>query len=347
MNRSKSVKNVSVSVTTYLKSVVLQYFFSKQDMEVDIKQVIGDINRKQRKYAEGSIRNCLYKLKKQNLLLNRRAFQSSYYRLNMLEIRKSGLTTGSCGVSCDSIVSRDGFVSSILQLARSNGFENLCRVHSVFLVSNFWFIPVFHKRVEHTPVVWLGINKFCWKRVPSFACYRIHVFVARYGVTFSVFDSEKMTTRIKGTFPDRLSGLRKMESVIHEALLLVFGKNRGFWTFPSLDSWIVQSWHYGRDSKKRFACKFEVLFKDYFNGLAHIYVRQEDGRLRVENFQNPKKALGVLKTNAEIIAEQWRALEVEKQAFKKEIPRMVASCFASCACANAKMLLLTMLKRGG
>jgi len=333
MNRSKTVKNVSIPqnrLTTHLKSVVLQYFFSKQDIEVDIKQVIWDINRKQRQYAEGSIRNCLYKLKKQNLLLNRRGFQSSYYCLNMLEIKKSGVTIGSYGVSQDRLVGEDGFVNNVLELARANGFESICNVHDVFLVSSFWFVNVFHKRVLNMPSVWVGVNEFRWKRVPSFACHRIRVFLGKYTVTLSVFDSGTMTCRVKGCFQDRLTGLRALERVIHEALMLVFGKNHSFWSFPSLDSWIVQSWHFGRDSKQRFACKFEVLFKDYFNGLCHVYVREQNGKLRIENFQSPKKTLGLLMTNAEKIQKEWIELEHEKAAFKAEMPSMVASCFTSC-----------------
>jgi len=333
MYSRKTIKKVSIQkkrVKSSLKSDVIGVLYLSPLEEFSIDELIERLHRKGLKYARGSLKNALCMLKKRNLVTSRRSFRTSYYKINKREYDKSDVTVWSCDKSYDTVVSEGGFVNSILELARANGFESVCNIHDVFLVSHFWFVDAFHKRVHNMPSVWVGESEFQWKRNGSLEYYWIRLFLGKYDVTLRVFDVGKIDCKVKGSFPDRLNGLRTLDRVINDALLVVFGKNRHYWTFPSVDNWIVRFWHMGIDSKKKFMCKFEVLFKDYFNGLAHIYVRKQDGRLRVENFQNPNKTLGLLMTNAEKIQKEWMLLEAEKQAFETEMPSMVASCFTSC-----------------
>ncbi len=199
------------------------------------------------------------------------------------------------------IASGQGFVTTVLELAKANGFEEICRVHDIHLATSFWYAEAFAERVKCRPEVWYKEKCFSWKPNKKAQSWNIQLFVGyHYRVSFQAFRCGTLTAVIKCAdtpFPAKLDGLRTIEEVLNEACLIVFGQRQS-WPFPPLDKWVVTFWHYGKDSKQTFDCCFNVVFRDWFEGLARIYVREEDGRLRIEEFQNPRKTLGLLKSEA-------------------------------------------------
>jgi hypothetical protein len=228
------------------------------------------------------------------------------------------------------VVSEDGFVATVLQLARGGGFEDVCHIHDVEIVSVFWDVGCFERRVCFEPKVWVNELCFRWRRNDVAKCWSIRLSVGfDYRVTFQVFDVGTLTCMVKCVkkpIPDRLDGLHALDRAVREACFIVFGKSKRLWSFPDVDKWIVVFWHRGRDSKTSYDCRFNVLYRNWLNGFTRIYVREQDGRLRVEEFQNPNAALGVLISEKEELQQGWNSLDEEKKA----IPLMVASCVASC-----------------
>jgi hypothetical protein len=328
--RVATQKNILIS---RLESELIEALSSDPSSELTKQTVLEHLRKKGVRHAVGTINNALSRLKGVNLVLSRRSFRCAYYRINPEVYGNREVTHmvgRSGGVTRNQVVSEEGFVSTVLELARCGGFESVCRVHDVHLVSSFWFVGDFVRRVVCEPRVWVSEACFRWVRNERAKCWTIHLFVEfDYRLTFQVFDVGRITCMVKclkKAIPERLEGLRKLEHVIREGLFLVFGKNKRLWSFPELDHWTVTFWHRGKDSKTKYDCRFNVLWRNWVGGLSRIYVREEDQRLRVENFENPNRALGLLISEKEELQREWIKVEEEKKA----IPGMVASCVASC-----------------
>jgi Fe2+ or Zn2+ uptake regulation protein len=261
--------------------------------ELTGKIILQTLFEKGIKCKPGTFYNYISDLQKQGKVVSRRS-SLAYYRYVVEENEIHGM-----GDRNQSVISDQGFVNTVLELARANGFEAICRVHDVHLATSFWYAEAFAERVSSHPEVWYKENCFRWKPNKKAQSWNIQLFVGyHYRVSFQVFECGTLTAIIKCAgkpFPAKLEGLRNLEDVLNEACLIVFGQRRS-WPFPPLDKWVITFWHYGRDSKRTFDCCFNVVFRDWFENLARIYIREEDGRLRIEEFQNPRKTLGLLKS---------------------------------------------------
>jgi hypothetical protein len=280
------------------------------------KDIQETLSKKEIHCSNGTFYNIMSKLMGENLVFSRRS-TCAFYRINQAieaknEIHPMGV------LESGHIVGRDGFVSSVLELARANGFDAVSRVHDVHLHSYLWDVSGFLWARKHKGLVWFGEDCFKWRRNRQAKSWVLKLFADGYKVTFQVFESGVLSAVVKcakNPIPVALSGLSQLRGVLEKAALIVFGREK---CFPDFDKWTVSFWHYGKDSKRVFDCQFNVLFQDFFGGLQRIYVREEDGRLRVEDFQNPKVTLGVLQSEAERLQSEWVAMEREKQIVLQE-----------------------------
>lgn len=328
----KDIKFTHKSVATQkvlspLKNEIIEHLGLNPTDEHTNRQIKKHIQDKGLEYADGTINNALSELRQGNLVLRRNGFRENYYRINLDSYMKSESTPIGVG-KC--LVGKDGFVAAIMEIIKAEGFEYVARIHDVSLRTNFWLGDAFRKRVSFDPELW--VNEVChkWKRNEWANSWHIRLFVGYdYRVTFQVYDVGTLGVQVKcvrKAIPDRLNGICLLDQVIREGLFIVFGKNKRLWSFPDVNKWVVTFWHRGKDSKKVFPCRFNVLYENWFGGLSRIYVREEDNRLRLEGFENPNVTMGALKSEKEELELEWGRVEEEKRA----IPGMVASCFASC-----------------
>lgn len=278
-----------------IKSEILELLKHRFPDQLNKKEILDFLFKKGKKYKVGTFYNAVSELKKQNLIVPTRSF-GTHYQWNKFknEYNPKGAESN--------ILSEEGFVNAVLELAKANGFESVCRVHDIHLVTDFWNVEEFLTRLKKSNVVWRHERCYSWKRNKRAKSWVIKLFVGHYyRVTFQFYECGRLVCTIKcikKAIPSNLSGLRNLERIITEACLVVFDESK-FWSFPQPDKWIVSLWHYGRDSKCFFNCKFDVTFETFFRGLARMYVREADGRLRLEEIQNPRISLGLLKDEAE------------------------------------------------
>lgn len=277
-----------------IKNEILEDLKQKYPLELTKNQCLRILFEKGISCTVGTFYNAVSELKKKNLIVSERRFET-YYSWN-----NSKSENNPKGVESH-ILSEDGFVKNVLELAKANGFESVCRVHDIHLVTNFWKPENFSARLKKTNVVWRHEHRYSWKSNSRAKSWVIKLLICNYyRVTFQFYECGRLTCIIKcfkKAIPPNLSGLRSIERIITEACLIVFDESK-FWSFPQPDKWIVSQWHYGRDSEAFFDSRFGATFKTFFRGLARIYVREADGRLRLEEIQDPRKALGVLKEEA-------------------------------------------------
>lgn len=312
-------------VISRCESEIVEVLSSDKTKEFSKQELLEHLRRKGVKHAVGTINNALSELVGDNRVLRRRSFRCAWYRINLEAYERREVTRMVGG----NVVSEDGFVATVLELARAGSFEDVCHIHDVEMDSAFWDAGSFDRRVSFEPTVWVNEMCFRWRRNKWAKCWSIRLSVDfDYRVVFQVFDCGTLTCKVKcckRPIPDRLDGLRALDRVVREACFLVFGKSYRL-SFPDVDKWVVVFWHRGRDTKTSYDCRFNVLYRDFFNGFSRIYVREQDGRLRLEEFQNPNKTLGLLISEKEQLQLGWNALDEEKTA----IPSMIASCVASC-----------------
>lgn len=283
--------NKSIHKKSDIESEILGLLKSNYPQQLSKNEILEFLSKKERKYKDGTFYNAVSMLKKRNLVISDRSFGTNY------KWNKSKNENNPYGVE-PTILNETGFVNSVLELSKANGFENISRVHDIHLVTDFWNAEEFLTRLERSNFVWRHERCYLWKRNIRAKSWILKLLVGHYHrVTFQFYERGRLTCTIKcmkKAIPANLDGLRYLGNVILEACLVVFDE-RKFWSFPKPDDWIVTLWHYGKDSKCFFGSKFDVTFKTFFGGLARIYVRKTDGRLRIEEIQDPRKSLSVLK----------------------------------------------------
>lgn len=292
---------------------VLKNFWPK---ELTKKEIIKALLDKGVDCADGTFYNVISVLGRQNRIIIKRS-SGAFYKYNQLKNEKYPI-----GVAPSKVLTENGFVNNVLELIKANGFEEICRIHDIHLKTDFWEVDAFQDLRQRSCEVWRHQSCYCWQPNKKSKSWKVNLFVGYYHrVTFQVYSCGVLTCSVKcirTPFPANLEGLRTLQRIISEACLIIFD-DRKFWSFPPVDNWVVSFWHYGRDSKTKFKVKFEVTFKSFFGGLARLYVRKKDGRLRLEEFQSPCEPLGLLLHEAEINSkENFSIYSHENGLSKKE-----------------------------
>lgn len=309
-----------------IKNEILEALKNSWPEDCTKNDIIASLSDKGVKCADGTFYNIISKLLKQNRVISTRSSSANY------KYNKSKNENHPIGDVRSTIVTERGFVNRVMELICANGFEEICKIHDIHLKTDFWDIEEFEFLRQRSCERWHHERCYVWRKNDQSKSWIIYLRVGdSYKVTFQVYSKGVLACSINCTrtpFPENLEGLRALQNVINEACLIIFD-DRKFWTFSNVDDWIVTSWHRGRDSKQRFADRFEVTFRSFFGGLARIYVRKEDGRLRVEESQSPRMVLGLLLHRAELGGTLYSDENFFSE-FEKRIEKIVEDKLRAC-----------------
>ncbi len=306
-----------------IKNEILDSLHNRWPEERSKKEIMTSLSDKEVRCADGTFYNVISELIRENRVISNRS-SGAKYKYN--KSKNENYPTGDIN---STILTETGFVNTIMELIRANSFEDVCRIHDIHLKTDFWNIEAFQDLRKRSCKVWHHERCYPWKKNKKSKSWKNCLYVGNsHKVTFQIYSTGVLTCSIKCTrtpFLANFAGLRALHNVINEACLIIFDDHK-FWTFPIVDNWIVTLWHYGRDTKLRFTCRFEVTFRNFFGGFARIYVRKEDGRLRVEESQSPCETLGLLLHKAEIGVGKNIAIYGDEKVFlefEKRIKKIV------------------------
>jgi hypothetical protein len=243
------------------------------------------------KYAHGTIRNALSKLKKDGLVKLYCRSSVAFYVSSSSKLKMS-----SKPMTVNHMVGRGGVRGVCIDLGAfldSLDWEDICRVHDVvlgfsidgvydlFLENHVGQLIRVSKDIQFGSFVWskgrvLKVVLHCSGKVTSYLkCSECPLEVSIDGLA-------RLASFLGGI---RIRLIATAASLNHE-----FDEQ----TVPDACDWVVSQWHYGRDCAREISGPaFNVTFKTWFNELARIYMRHNGQLLkpRLEVIETPKKTL--------------------------------------------------------
>lgn len=264
-------------------------------------QTLSDIllEKHRRRPSNGSLRNMLSKLKTVGLITSFRS-GCAFYRLAQVK----------CDMDSMAIVSRKSCVVRFDFWSFVGGLDwGSVGVHDVRVYTSVASLDF----CSGLGLVWVHYPRRCLYQ----ACVELGglrlVLQARYGKGKSLM----VIAGCSGVpIVKDLDGLMRLVGVLSDL--------RGRYlsgSVPSVEKWVVKSWHYGRDARSNRGVvegpAFEVTFENWFRELCRVYSKPEG--VRVEEVQSPNESLSLL---------------IEKEKEKAELSGQVASMatgFASMA----------------
>jgi len=155
------------------------------------------------------------------------------------------------------------------------GWDSVLSVHAVKL------------RFEVGSLRWLGDG---WKYCNRNRSYRRR-FDLSYPVSVQCFDTSTVLVSVKASvrpFRLDLDGLLSLTSLLGELRACLRAP-----CIPEPSSWVVVQWHLNRDSEEisGSGLNFHVSFRDFFNGVARFYFKNNLSRVRAEAVQSPRRTV--------------------------------------------------------